>query len=101
VNDPAGISDIMWRPRLTGLLDEKKEAEIQSNLKNYRKIYEDEDFKITNRKEWERKERRERQKKEVSYNLSASFNIIILLFSYSTVLGVPHRQESCLEADKG
>ena len=66
MNDPAGISDICWRPRLTGLLDEKKESEIQTNLKNYKKIYEDEDFKITNRKEWERKERRERQKKEVN-----------------------------------
>lgn len=56
---------MQWRPRFTNLLDEKKEADIQNNLKNFKKVYEDEDFKITNRKEWERKERRERQKKEV------------------------------------
>lgn len=85
VSDLSGLTNIVWRPRLTGLLDEKKTAEIEANLKNYKKNYEEEDSKITNFKEWENKERRERMKKEVSFIHSSS--LILTLFVTTNLFG--------------
>lgn len=53
------------------MLDEKQESSIQTNYKDYKKGYEDEDFKITNKKEYERRERRDKLKKEFLEYLTA------------------------------
>ncbi|KAL4443207.1 hypothetical protein ABPG74_002274 [Tetrahymena malaccensis] len=71
ITDPAGIKNIIWRPRLTHLLDEKQESQIQTTYKDYKKIYEEEDDKIINKKEHERREKRDKLKQEFLEYLTA------------------------------